>query len=136
MTPVKRAFKSFKKNFKRTLENDNTLIHVMFNFAKETSRNINVGQKRKQGSQITVQSIAKARRRYQSVGRSIPTYGRKEKVVEKRTQMLFDEDNDTEGTWHSLPRVTRSKTKKPYNLSGAIENSFSAACKHDNTMFE
>ena len=49
---------------------------------------------------------------------------RKEEVVEKRTQMLFNEDSDTEGTWHSFPRVTRSQTKKPHNLSGAIENNF------------
>ena len=41
---VRRAFKSFKKGFKRTLQNENTLIRVMFNFAKETSPNINVGR--------------------------------------------------------------------------------------------
>ena len=27
----KRAFKSFKNNFKKTLENDNTLVCIMFN---------------------------------------------------------------------------------------------------------
>ena len=133
---VRRAFKSFKKGFKRTLQNENTLIRVMFNFAKETSPNINVGRKRKQGSQITVQSTAKSRRRYQSVGRSVATYGRKEKVVEKRSQIVFNEDNDTEGTWHSFPRVTRSQTKKPHNLSETIKNNVSAARKHEKTMFE
>ena len=49
--------------------------------------------------------------------------------------MLFN-DNDTEGTCHSFPRVTRSQTKKPHNLSGAIENNISAARKHDKTIFE
>ena len=61
---------------------------------------------------------------------------KKRKVVEKRTEMLFNEDNDTEGSWHSFSRVTRSQTKKPHNFSGAIENNFSAAHKHDKTMFE
>ena len=107
----------------------------MFNFAKERSPNINLGRKWKQGSQITVQSTAKSRRRYQSVGRSVATYGRKEKVVEKRSQIVFNEDN-AEGTWHSFPRVTRSQTKKPHNLSETIENNVSAARKHEKTMFE
>ena len=34
---MRRAFKSFKNNFTKTLENDNTLIRVMFNFSKETT---------------------------------------------------------------------------------------------------
>ena len=37
---MRRAFKSFKNNFKKTLENDNTLIRVMFNFLKETTQNV------------------------------------------------------------------------------------------------
>ena len=133
---MKRAFKSFKKNFKNTIENENTLIRVMFNFARDTSHNISVGRKRKQGSQITVQSTAKARRRYQSVGRSVASYGRKEKVVEKRSQMVLNEDDDTEVTWHSFPRLTKSQQKRPHNLSAAIDNNYSAACKHKKTMFE
>ena len=49
-----RGFKSFKKNFKKTLENDNTL---MFQFARENSQNMNVGRKRKHGCQMSDQSI-------------------------------------------------------------------------------
>ena len=66
------------------------------------------------------------------------TYGRKEKAVEKRSQMVIDEDKDEELTWHPLPtRATRSqtKTKKPHKLSEAIENNVSAARKHEKTMF-
>ena len=44
---VRRAFKIFRTNFRKTLDNDNTLVHVMFIFTKETSQNINVGRKRK-----------------------------------------------------------------------------------------
>ena len=40
-----RGFKSFKKKFKKTLENDKTLIRVMFQFARENLQNINVGRK-------------------------------------------------------------------------------------------
>ena len=47
---VRRAFKIFRTNFRKTLDNDNTLVCVMFDFAKETSQNINVGRKRKHGS--------------------------------------------------------------------------------------
>ena len=84
-----------------------TLVHVMFNFAKETSQKIHVGRKRKHGSHIPVQSTAKARRRFQNPGRGTATYGRKENAVVKRSQMVIDEDNDEEMTWHSLPtRVT------------------------------
>ena len=55
--------------------------------------------------------------------------------VEERAQMVFDDDNDEEMTWHSLPtRVTRSQTKKTHNLSDAIDNNYSAARKHDKTM--
>ena len=39
---MRRAFKSFKNNFKKTLENDNTLIRVMFNFLKETNCSIEI----------------------------------------------------------------------------------------------
>ena len=120
---MKRAFKSFKKNFKNTIENK-ILSFVLFNFARDTSHNISVGRKRKQGSQITVQSTAKARRRYQSVGRSVASYGRKEKVVEKRSQMVLNEDDDTEVTWHSFPRLTKSQPKRPHNLSAAIDNKY------------
>ena len=95
-----------------------------------------VGRKRKHGSRKPVQATAKARRRVQNPGRGIATYGRKEKVVEERAQMAFDDDKDEEMTWHSLPtRVTRSKTKKTHNLSDAIDNNYSAARKHDKTMF-
>ena len=47
---VRGAFKTFRNNFRKTLDNDNTLVCVMFDFAKETSQNINVGRKRKHGS--------------------------------------------------------------------------------------
>ena len=134
---VRRAFKSFRTNFRKTLDNDNTLICVMFNFATETSQSINVGRKRKHGSHIPVQSTAKARRRFQNPGRGTATYGRKEKVVEKRSQMVIDDENDEELTWHSLPTGTRSqsKTKKPHNLSESIQKNVSAARKHEKTMF-
>ena len=80
----------------------------MRDFDQETSQNINVGRKRKHGSHIPVQSTAKARRRFQNPGRGTATYGRKEKAVVKRSQMVIDEDNDEKMTWHSLPtRVTR-----------------------------
>ena len=47
------------------------------------------------------------RRRFQNHGRGIASYGRKEKVLEERVQMVLDDDNDEELTWHSLPtRVT------------------------------
>ena len=76
---VKGAVKTFRNNFRKTLDNDSTLVHVMFNFAKETSQNINVGRKRKHGYHIPVQSTAKARRRFQNPGRGTATYGRKER---------------------------------------------------------
>ena len=110
----------------------------MRDFDQETSQNINVGRKRKHGSHIPVQSTAKARRRFQNPGRGTATYGRKEKVVEKRSQMVIDDENDEELTWHSLPtRVTQSqiKTKKPHKLSDYIKNNVSAARKHEKTMF-
>ena len=40
---VRRAFKSFKNNFKKTIEIDNTLVRVMFNFSKEATQNVSVG---------------------------------------------------------------------------------------------
>ena len=52
----KRAFKSFKNNFKKTLGNDNTLVRVMFNFGKETTQTIQTGRKRKNGNNIPIQS--------------------------------------------------------------------------------
>ena len=110
---------------------------IIINFATETSQNINVGRKRKHGSHIPVQSTAKARRRFRNPGRGTATYGRKEKVVEKRSQMVIDDENDEELTWHSLPTGTRSqiKTKKPHKLSDSIKNNVSAVCKHEKTMF-
>ena len=109
----------------------------MRDFDQETSQNINVGRKRKHGSHIPVQSTAKARRRFQNPGRGTATYGRKEKVVEKRSQMVIDDENDEELTWHSLPTGTRSqiKTKKPHKLSDSIKNNVSAARKHEKSMF-
>ena len=82
---MRRALKSFKNNFKKTLENENTLFCVLFNFSKETTQNLSVGRKRKHGARISVQSTAKAWRRYENVGRGVATYGRKEKVTEKRS---------------------------------------------------
>ena len=76
---VKGAVKTFRNNFRKTLDNDSTLVHVMFNFAKETSQNINVGRKRKHGYHIPVQSTVKVRRRFQNPGRGTATYGRKER---------------------------------------------------------
>ena len=133
---MRRAFKSFKNNFTKTLENDNTLIRVMFNFSKETTQNVSVGRKRKHGSRISVQSTAKARRRYENVGRGVAMYGRKEKVTEQRSQLVLDQDDqDQEVVYHSYTnRVTQSK-KRPHKLSDAIENNYSASCKHEKTMF-
>ena len=51
---------------------------------------------------ITVQSTAKARWRFQNPDRSIATYGKKEKAVEKRSQMVIEEDKDEELTLHFL----------------------------------
>ena len=72
-------------------------------FAKETSQNINVGRKRKHRTRLPVQATAKARRRFQHPGRGIAAYGRKEKAIEARSQMVIDDDRDEELTWHSLP---------------------------------
>ena len=89
------------------------------------------------GSHIPVQSTAKARRRFQNPGRGTATYGKKEKVVEKRSQMVIDDENDEDLTWHSLLTGTQSqiKTKKPHKLSDSIKNNVSAARKHEKTMF-
>jgi hypothetical protein len=56
----------------------------MFNFARETSKTIQVGRKRKHGSRIPVQATAKTRRRFQNPGTGIAAYERKEKVVKDR----------------------------------------------------
>ena len=102
----------------------------MFHFSKE------VGRKWKHGSRISVQSAAKAWRRYENVGRGVAMYGRKEKVTEHRSQLVLDQDDqDQEVVYHSYTnRVTRSK-KRPHKLSDAIENNYSASRKHDKTMF-
>ena len=76
----KRAFKSFKCNLKKTIQNEITLTRVMFQYARDNSQNINVGRKRKHGSRISVQSTAIARRTHRAVGRSNASYGRKEHV--------------------------------------------------------
>ena len=47
---VKGAVKTFRNNFRKTLDNDNTLVRVMFNFATQTSQNIDVGRKRNPGN--------------------------------------------------------------------------------------
>ena len=132
----KRAFKSFKNNFKKTLGNDNTLVRVMFNFGKETTQTIQTGRKRKNGNNIPIQSSSKARRGQEAPGMRITTPGRKENAIKKRTQMILDhDDQDEELTWHSLPSVTRSKMKRSHNLSESIENNVAAARKHEKTMF-
>ena len=43
----KRAFKSFKNNFRKTFQNDNTLIRVMFDFSNESRPNVLADRKRK-----------------------------------------------------------------------------------------
>ena len=87
-----------------------------------------------------MQATAKARRSFQYPGRGIASYGRKEKGLRWSLMMLFvfvfDDDKDEEMTWHSLlTRVTHSQTKKTHNLGDAIDNNYSAAHKHDKTMF-
>ena len=106
-----RGFKSFKKNFKKTHENDNTLIRVMFQFAKENSQNINVGRKCKHRSQITViQSTTMARRTHRAVGRSVPLYGRREKVQEeRRKQMVLDMKRFTLPSLQACHNLRREK---------------------------
>ena len=44
---------------------------------------MSVERKRKHGERISVQSTAKAWRRYENVGRGVASYGRKEKETEK-----------------------------------------------------
>ena len=105
----------------------------MFNFGKETTQTIQTGRKRKNGSNIPIQSSSKPRRVQQAPGMRITTPGRKENA---RTQMTLDhDDQDEELTWHSLPRVTRSQMKRSHNLSQSIENNVLAAGKHEKTMF-
>ena len=79
---------------------------------------------------------AKARQRYENVGRGVASYGRKEKETAKRTQMFVGPDDDDEGVvYYKIPtRMTRSQ-KKPHLLSDAINNNYSASHKHDKTMF-
>ena len=108
----------------------------MFNFGKETTQTIQTGRKRKNGSNIPIQSSSKSRRSQEAPGMRITTPGRKENAIVKRTQMTLDhDDQDEELTWHSLPRVTRSQMKRSHNLSESIENNVSAAHKHEKTMF-
>ena len=99
---MRRAFKSFKNNFTKTLENDNTLIRVMFNFSKETTQNVSVGRKWKHGSRISVQSAAKAWRRYENVGRCVAMYGKKEKVTEQRSQLVLDQDDQDQEVVYTI----------------------------------
>ena len=66
----------------------------MFQFARHNSQNINVGQKCKHGSHISVQSTAVARRTNRAVGRSVASYGRKEHVQENKRRQLILDDND------------------------------------------
>ena len=136
----KRAFKSFKNNFRKTLDNDNenTLIRIMFQFARENSQNMNVGRKRKHGSRISVQSTAIARRTHRAIGRSVASYGRKEAVQEKRKQMNINEDDDDiDGVYYSLPssNTHAKKQKKTHSLGTVITDNTSCARKHDKTMF-
>ena len=64
----------------------------MFNFSKEAT--VSVERKRKHGERISVQSTAKAWRRYENVGRGVASYGRKEKETAKRSQMSVGPDDD------------------------------------------
>ena len=64
----------------------------MFNFSKEAT--VSVERKRKHGERISVQSTAKAWRRYENVGRGVASYGRKEKETAKRSQMCVGPDDD------------------------------------------
>ena len=70
----KRAFKSFKNNFRKTIQNDNTLIRVMFDFSNESRPNVLAGRKRKIGFNINTQTTARPRQKYPSVGRNIAGY--------------------------------------------------------------
>ena len=96
-----------------------------------------MGQKRKHGSLISVQSTALARRTHRAVGRSVASYGRKEAVQEKRKQMNINEDDDdVDGVYFSLPSSsTHTKKKKAHSLATVISDNISCAKKHDKTMF-
>ena len=89
------------------------------------------------GSRISVQSTAIARRTHRAVGRSVASYGRKEAVQEKRKQMnINEEDDDIDGVYYSLPSSnTRTKRKKTHSLATVINDNASCARKHDKTMF-
>ena len=54
---------------------------------------MSVERKRKHGERISVQSTAKAWRRYENFGRGVASYGRKEKTA-KRSQMSVGPDDD------------------------------------------
>ena len=85
-----------------------------------------------------MQSTAVARRRYRAVGRTVASYGRKEKVQEdKRKQMVLDDDDNDEGIiWSQLPSSSsRSQKKKPHSIKDAINDNISCSRKHDKTMF-
>ena len=73
----------------------------MFNFSKD--ENVSVERKRKHGERISVQSTAKAWRRYENVGRGVASYGRKEKETAKRSQMCVGPDDDDGVVYYKIP---------------------------------
>ena len=96
---------------------------------------MSVERKRKHGERISVQSTAKAWRRYENVGRGVASYGRKEKETAKRSeQMCVGPDDDDGVVYYKIPTgMTRSQKK--HVLSDAIKNNYSASHKHGKTMY-
>ena len=95
---------------------------------------MSVERKRKHGERISVQSTAKAWRRYENVGRGVASYGRKEKETAKRSQMSVGPDDDDGVVCYKIPTgMTRSQKK--YLLSDAIKNNYSASHKQGKTMY-
>ena len=94
---------------------------------------MSVERKRKHGERISVQSTAKAWRRYENFGRGVASYGRKEKETAKRSQLCVGPDDDDGVVYYKIPtRMTRSQKK---HLLDAIKNNYSASHKHGKTMY-
>ena len=91
----------------------------MFNFSKEAT--VSVERKRKHGERISVQSTAKAWRRYENVGRGVAPYGRKEKTA-KRSQMSVGPDDDDVVVKFTTRSPLMTRSQKKHLLSDAIKN--------------
>ena len=95
---------------------------------------MSVERKRKHGERISVQSTAKAWRRYENFGRGVASYGRKEKETAKRLQMSLGLNDNDGVVYYKIPTgMTRSQKK--HLLSDVIKNNYSASHKHDKTMY-